>query len=91
MQIVSETIDDRIRNFEVELKRIYSSGYIAKTVQLKRYSKDDPTRGVEVFVDVRVTATQVKQITDFIIRNYNFDVHFYRKTHSLKVWYRNAK
>lgn len=91
MQVATETIQDRMRSFEVELKRVHNSGNIVKTIQLKRYSKEDPTKGIEVFVDVRVPGAQIKQISDYISKTYNFEVHFYKKSHSLKVWYRDAK
>lgn len=84
-------IESRVKDFEQELKRVHTTGHIVKTVQIKKYEDVGPVRGVEVLVDGRVSKNQIKQIVTYIKRSYNFDVCFYVKSHSIKVWYIDSK
>jgi hypothetical protein len=84
MQAVeSDNIKDRIKQFDREVRRVVASGYIIKTTQF--------ADGVELFLDLRVSTTQVRQIVNYIVRSYNLDAVFFTKSHSIKVWHKNAR
>ena len=91
IEIVSESMSDRVKNFEHELKRVYSTGYIIKTLNIKKYENRGSVKGVELIVDGRVSKNQIKQIVSYINKMYNFEVFFFAKSYSIKVWYADSK
>lgn len=88
---VVNDIHTRIKDFEGELKRVNTSGHIVKTIQIKKYNDAGAIKGVELVVDSRVSKNQIEKIVTYIKKSYNFDVCFYVKPHSIKVWYTDHK
>lgn len=90
MQAVeSNDMKARIKQLDREIRRVVSSGYVIKTSPFQ--TNDGLLDGIEMFLDLRVSVTQVRQIVDYIVRSYNLDAVFFTKSHSIKVWYRNAR
>lgn len=90
MQAVeSNDMKARIKQLDREIRRVLSSGYVIKTSPFQ--TNDGLLDGIEMFLDLRVSVTQVRQIVDYIVRSYNLDAVFFTKSHSIKVWYRNAR
>jgi len=91
MQMVHiAAMTNRIREFGSELKRVCDSGHVVRMKNIHT-TDDHPVKGIEVFLDMRTSKTQVRHIVAYVVKRYNFDAFFYTKTHSIKVWYRNAK
>lgn len=90
-EVATNGIQARVGDFELELKRVLNTGYIIKTLSIKKVTEDGTIKGVELLVDNRVTKSQINQIVAYIKRLYNFDVYFYAKSYSIKVWYANSK
>ena len=90
-ETVTNDIHSRVKDFEGEIKRVHATGHIIKTIQIKKYDNGGSVKGVELVVDSRVSKTQIDKIVTYIKTSYNFDVCFYVKPHSIKVWYTNRK
>lgn len=90
-QVSTDDMYSRIKEFEHELKKVYATGHIVKTLQIKKYDKQGAIKGVELLVDNRVSKNQIKQIVSYIKSSYKFDACFYVKPHSIKVWYTDSK
>lgn len=80
---------DRLKTFEVEINKVKTTGNVVRTSHLRNEYFND--RGVEIFLDARVSHSQIRKIVNYIVKHYNFDAYFFTKSHSIKVWYRNAK
>lgn len=85
-----DVMTDRIREFGSELKRVCSGGHIVRQETIQNSDKQS-CRGVEIFLDTKTSKSQVRHIVAYIVKRYNFDAYFYTKSHSIKVWYRNAR
>lgn len=83
---------ERAAQFTKELKKVQTLGHIYKTSSI---NDNDATfkrdAGVELFIDAKVSDAQIRKIVHYIVSHYNFDAYYYTKSHSIKVWYRNAK
>ena len=86
---IAHTEVEKVRTFETEINKVKTTGNVVKTTNIRNQS--DGARGIEIFLDMRVSQSQIRHIVHYIVKHYNFDAYFYTKTHSIKVWYRNAK
>lgn len=89
----TETKRGDIKSLHQELRRVESMGHIVKISARSSPIHDTGHHhpGLEFFMDTKVSAPQIRKIVHYIVEKYNFDAYYYTKTHSVKVWYRDAK
>lgn len=85
------TIQQRVREFNYELKRVVSKGYVTRTEVISSSDYGEKSKGAELFLDIAISKQQIRHIVHYIISTYNLDAIFHTKSHSIRVWHRNAK
>lgn len=89
LETATGDITSRIKSLDRELKKAVSSGHVIRLSQFKMENSSAP--GIEMFLDFRVSTAQIRQIVNYIVKTYNLDAVFFTKSHSIKVWHRNAR
>lgn len=82
---------ERVIKLHRELKRVQGVGHIFKTSAIGGKDIAGNSAGIELYLDAKVSPDQIRKVVKYIVSSYNFDAYYYTKSHSIKVWYRNAR